>query len=374
MIKFLDLHKINSRFDNEFQNQLTQVLNSGQYILGDEVCKFENNFKFYCGTDYCIGTGNGLDALTMIFKAYIHLGILKPKDEVIVPANTYIASILAVINAGLTPVFVEPNLETYTIDPKKIEEKISKKTKAILAVHLYGQLAEMVELNINAQSNNLLLIEDAAQAHGAHMSINYAKGNFHNRMAGNLGDAAAFSFYPSKNLGALGDGGAVTTNDNTLADTILLLRNYGSAKKYYNQIVGINSRLDELQAAFLNVKLKHLDRDNIKRRLIASRYIHEIKNQKIELPKMEGKADHVFHLFVVQVSEREHFQNYLKERGVETGIHYPIPPHQQNALKNFKDLVLPITEEIHKNIVSLPISPVMEEKEVSQLIEILNAY
>lgn len=374
MIKFLDLHKINSRFEHEFKDQLTQILNSGQYILGDEVCKFENNFKSYCGTDYCIGTGNGLDALTMIFKAYIHLGILKPTDEVIVPANTYIASILAVINAGLTPVFVEPKLETYTIDPKKIEEKISKKTKAILAVHLYGQLAEMVALNTIAQLNNLLLIEDAAQAHGAQMSINDDDGNFHDKMAGNLGDSAAFSFYPSKNLGALGDGGAVTTNNKSLADTILLLRNYGSSKKYYNQIVGFNSRLDELQAAFLNMKLKHLDSDNIKRRLIASRYINEIKNKKIEIRKTDVIADHVFHLFVVRVKERDHFQNYLKENGVETGIHYPIPPHKQNALKNFNQLVLPITEEIHNNIISLPISPVMEEKEVSQLIEILNAY
>ncbi|MFD2824115.1 DegT/DnrJ/EryC1/StrS family aminotransferase [Lacinutrix iliipiscaria] len=366
MIKFLDLHKINARFEVQFQEQFKKFLKSGHYILGDQVALFESNYAKYCGTKHCIGISNGLDALILIFKAYKVLGKLKENDEVIVPANTYIASILPVIHNGLTPVFVEPDKETYNISTLEIEKHITPNTKAILAVHLYGQLANMKAINTIAKKHNLLVIEDAAQAHGAI--------NENGKKAGNLSDVAAFSFYPSKNLGALGDGGAVTTNNDVLAETIKKLRNYGASKKYVNELIGFNNRLDEIQAVFLNIKLKKLDEDNTIRRYIAKRYLSELNNEKVKLPFYNNALDHIFHLFVVLVEDREGFINYLKENQIETLIHYPIAPHQQDALKDYASLNLPITEHIHKTIVSLPISPVMNEKEVTKIINTINLY
>lgn len=365
MIKFLDLKKINKPYEPFFQEKLKKVLDNSWYILGKEVETFESSFANYCGTKYCIGVGNGFDALVLIFKGYIQLGKLQKGDEVIVPANTYIASILAILQADLVPVLVEPRLETYNIDPALISEKITSKTKAVLAVHLYGQLAEMDAINTIANQNNLLVIEDAAQAHGALLVF---------RKSGNLSNAAAFSFYPGKNLGALGDGGAVTTNDSELARTILLLRNYGSEKKYYNKYIGVNSRLDELQAAFLNLKLPNLDSDNVKRRAIAKRYLSEIKNDKIVLPFWDSSNNHVFHLFVIRTEHRSKLQEYLNQNNIETMIHYPIAPHKQKAFLNWNDLSFPITEKIHEEGLSLPVSPVLTNTEVSVIIEILNQY
>lgn len=365
MIKFLDLHKINLPYQAAFHEKMQQVLDKGWFILGDKVKTFESNFADYCGTKYCIGVGNGLDAMVLIFKAYIELGKLQKGDEVIVPANTYIASILAVLQADLVPVLVEPKLETYNLNPDLITEKITSKTKAILAVHLYGQLAEMDKINAIAKQHNLLVIEDSAQAHGA---------SFQNRKSGNWSDAAAFSFYPGKNLGALGDAGAITTNDDALAKVLFALRNYGSEQKYYNEFIGVNSRLDELQAAFLTVKLPHLDKENEARKSIVKRYLAAIKNDKITLPYWDGTNNHVFHLFVIRTENRQALQDYLKQNNIETLIHYPVPPHQQKALSQWNTLTFPITEKIHQEVLSLPLSPVMTEEEVGYVIEILNQY
>jgi dTDP-4-amino-4,6-dideoxygalactose transaminase len=366
MIPFLDLKKINEPYEAAFQEKLKVVLDTGWYILGNEVKEFENSFAKYCGTQYCIGTGNGFDALVLIFKGYIQLGKLKKGDEVIVPANTYIASILAVLQADLIPVLVEPKLETYNINPHLIQDKITPKTKAILVVHLYGQLAEMDAINEIAVANDLLVIEDAAQAHGAIRNQESA--------ISNQKSSVAYSFYPGKNLGALGDAGAVTTNDSELAKTIQSLRNYGSETKYYNDYIGVNSRLDELQAAFLNVKLPNLDLENEKRRKIAERYLSEIKNEKITLPFWDLSNNHVFHLFVIRTQNRTDMQNYLYENGIQTVIHYPVPPHNQKALSLWNHLSFPITQKIHDEVLSLPISPVLTMDEVSYIVAILNKY
>ena len=363
MIQFLDLKKINAPYETAFQEKLKLVLEKGWYILGNEVATFENNFAHYCSTKYCVGVGNGFDALVLIFKGYIQLGKLQKGDEVIVPANTYIASILAILEADLIPVLVEPKWETYNINPDLIPEKITSKTKAILAVHLYGQLAEMHAIIEIARQNNLLVIEDAAQAHGAVFEEQQT--------------AKAFSFYPGKNLGALGDGGAVTTNDAGLAKVIQSLRNYGSEVKYRNEYVGVNSRLDELQAAFLNVKLPNLDAENNIRKAIANRYLSEIKNDKIILPTLSSsgtKQSHVFHLFVIRTKNRDELQQYLLENGIQTMIHYPIPPHKQKAFLAWNNLSFPITEKIHNEVLSLPISPVLTVEEVRFIISILNNY
>ena len=365
MIHFLDLKKMNQAHEQQFEKKLKQFLASGWYVLGSETEKFEKDFADYCGTKYAIGVANGLDALILILKGYIQLGKLKKGDEVLVPANTYIASILAILQADLVPVLVEPDINTYNIDPRKIAEKITLKTKAILAVHLYGKLSDMPALAKICQANNLLLIEDSAQSHGAILE---------NKRAGNWGDAAGFSFYPSKNLGALGDAGAVTTNDQELAEVIVSLRNYGSEKKYHNQYIGINSRLDELQAAFLNVKLPTLDSDNEVRRTIAKRYLTEIKNPLITLPTWDESEMHVFHLFVIRTKKRNELQSYLLENEIQTMIHYPIPPHKQKALSEWNDLRFPITEQIHNEILSLPMSPVLTNDEVSQVIEAINKW
>ena len=366
MIHFLNLKKINQPFEVAFQKKMKQFLDGGWYILGNEVKQFETDFASYCGTKHCIGVGNGLDALVLIFKAYIHLGKLEKGDEVIVPANTYIASILAVLQADLVPVLVEPRLETYNINPEEIEAKITSKTKAILPVHLYGQLCEMKAINEIAQKHNLLVIEDAAQAHGSQFS--------ENEKAGNLSHASAFSFYPGKNLGALGDGGAITTNDDVLANVLFSMRNYGSKVKYENEIIGVNSRLDELQAAFLNIKLKQLDSENEFRRSMAKRYLSEIKNEKIIMPTWDFSQNHVFHLFVIRTSNRIDLQNYLKENGIETMIHYPIPPHKQKALSNWNNLSFPITEKIHDEVLSIPLNSGLKASEIQHIITILNQY
>ena len=366
MIHFLNLRKLNHPFEVAFQKKMKQFLDGGWYILGNEVKQFETDFASYCGTKHCIGVGNGLDALVLIFKAYIHLGKLEKGDEVIVPANTYIASVLAILQADLVPVLVEPRLETFNINPDEIEAKITSKTKAILPVHLYGQLAEMNAINAIAQKYNLLVVEDAAQAHGSQF--------LENKKAGNLSHAAAFSFYPGKNLGALGDAGAITTNDDALAAVLFSMRNYGSKVKYENEIIGVNSRLDELQAAFLNIKLKQLDSENEFRRSMARRYLSEIKNDKIIMPTWDLSQNHVFHLFVIRTSNRMHLQNYLKENGIEIMIHYPIPPHKQKALSNWNHLSFSITEKIHNEVLSIPLNSGLKASEIQHIITILNQY
>lgn len=359
MISFLDLHKINKPFEEDFQDKLKQVMDSGWYILGKEVKEFEKNFADYCKSKFCIGVGNGLDAITLSFLAYIENGNLQKGDEIIVPANTYIASILGILHAGLVPVLVEPDIESYNIDAKLIEQKISSKTKGILVVHLYGQLANMDDIIEIAYKHDLLIVEDCAQAHG----LNF-KGS-HTR---------TFSFYPGKNLGALGDGGAVITNDEKLSETIYKLRNYGSEKKYYNEFIGFNSRLDEIQAAFLNCKLSSLESDNEKRRLVAKSYFSEIKNDKIILPKVVNFDDHVFHLFVIRCEDRDKLQSYLLNNDIQTLIHYPVPPHKQKALESWNNFSFPITEKIHKDVLSLPMSPAMTNDEVNKVIQILNNF
>ncbi|SFA51815.1 dTDP-4-amino-4,6-dideoxygalactose transaminase [Anoxybacillus pushchinoensis] len=363
MIPFLDLKKINLQYKEEIEVAIARVLESGWYILGNEVASFEEEFAQYCGVKHCIGVANGLDALTLIIRAYG----FGPGDEIIVPANTYIASILAISANGATPVLVEPDISTYNINPSLIEEKITERTKAILVVHLYGQSANMDPILEIAKKYNLKVIEDAAQAHGA---------VYGDKRAGSLGDAAGFSFYPSKNLGALGDGGAITTNDDELAEKLRALRNYGSHEKYKNLFKGVNSRLDEMQAAILRVKLKYLDKDNEKRRQIAKYYLNHIKNEKVILPIIESgnRLSHVWHLFVVRVENRERFQKYLKENGIQTIIHYPIPPHKQKAYEEWKHCSFSISEEIHKTVISLPISPVLALEHAKKIVKVVNKY
>jgi dTDP-4-amino-4,6-dideoxygalactose transaminase len=359
MIPFLDINAINKPYESAFHDKLQSVMDKGWYILGKEVTIFEENFAKYCGMNYGVGLANGLDAIILIFKAYIELGILQKGDEIIVPANTYIASILGIVHADLVPVLVEPNIDTYNIDPDLIEAKISSKTKGILVVHLYGQLSPMDRIIEIGCKHNLLIVEDAAQGHGLTFKGSHS---------------SAFSFYPGKNLGALGDGGAVITNDKELAQTIKSLSNYGSQTKYYNDYKGVNSRLDELQAAFLNCKLPHLDDDNEKRRAVAKRYLTEIKNDKIILPFWDFSNNHVFHLFVIRTKNRSHLQDYLTKNNIQTLIHYPLPPHKQKALVEFSHLSLPITEQIHEEVLSIPISPVMSDESATFVSKILNQY
>ncbi|MDP2688316.1 MAG: DegT/DnrJ/EryC1/StrS family aminotransferase [Aequorivita sp.] len=366
MIPFLDIKAINQRFENNFQKAFKQFLDSGYYILGNQVKEFEEAFANYCGVKHCIGVGNGLDALRLILEGYKILGKLKNGDEVLVASNTYIATIIAIKQTGMVPVLVEGNVSSYNFDIPSLKNSLTPKTKAIMPVHLYGQLAPMDEILKIAKKNNILLIEDAAQAHGAK--------NSEGKLAGNIGDAAGFSFYPTKNLGALGDGGAVTTNDDALAEVIKKLRNYGSSSKYVNEFLGINSRLDEVQAAFLNCKLPALDVDNNRRREIAKKYISEIKNKKIKLPEWDGSGNHIFHLFVVRVKDRADFIEFLNRNEIGSLIHYPIPPHKQKALSEYSHLSFPITEKIHEEVVSIPISPVFSEEDVDRVISGLNRY
>ena len=367
MIKFLDLKAINAQYQDELDEAYQRVIESGWYILGNEVQQFESRFAQYCGTKHSIGVGNGLEALILIFRALKELYQWKDFDEVIVPANTYIASVLSITQNELTPVFVEPDASTYNLDPEKVKEKITNKTRAILAVHLYGQVSDLDAIASIANENNLLLVEDSAQSHGAIEPKSKNK-------AGNVGVASGFSFYPGKNLGALGDAGAITTNSDELADTIKSLRNYGSHKKYHNDIKGVNSRLDELQAAFLNVKLNYLDAENKARREVAKKYLEGIKHPEIILPQVKDWDAHVFHLFVVRCNKREQLANYLLANSIQTVIHYPIPPHQQKAYQEFNHLSLPLTEKIHKEVLSLPISPVLKDEEIDKIITVINKF
>ena len=365
MIPFLNFNDINVPYKKELMDAISDVIDSGNYILGEKVKLFEKKFAQYCGVKYVIGTGNGLDALSLIIRAYKELGIFHEGDEVLVPANTYIASILAISENRLEPVLVEPDLKTYNIDTNLLEQKITSKTKAIMVVHLYGQVGYSDNIQKIAQKNNLKIIEDCAQAHGA---------MYENRKVGNLGDVAGFSFYPSKNLGALGDGGAVTTNDKKLAEVIRALRNYGSHEKYHNKYKGINSRLDEIQAVVLIVKLKYLDKEIKRRREIAARYLSEIKNKKLILPEVLNSEAHVWHLFVVRVGDREAFQKHLIDSGIGTLIHYPLPPHKQLAYKEWNNQNYPITEEIHETVISLPLNPSLTDEEVSEIVKVCNLF
>ena len=361
MIPFLDVGAINSRFKDELELAMKQVLESGWYILGEKSRAFEKAFAEYCGIEHCIGCGNGLDALRLGIKA---LGFGE-NDEIIVPANTYIASILAISDNGCKPIFVEPSLQTYNIDVERIESAITPRTKAVLVVHLYGQVVEMQKVWELAQKYNLAIIEDCAQAHGA---------IYQGKRVGTLGDVAGFSFFPGKNLGALGDGGAVITKHKDVAERVKALGNYGSHKKYVNLYKGLNSRLDELQAAFLEIKLKHLDSDNESRRAVAKFYRENITNNKIILPECVSEEGHAWHLFVLRCEERDRFQAYLKDNGIETIIHYPIPPHKQEAYKEYNHLSLPITEKIHREVLSLPISPVMSKEQAEEVVRVVNRF
>ena len=363
-IPFLNLKKINAPYKEKYISITKKFIENGWYILGDGVKEFENQFKLYCETKYCLGVANGLDALHLIFKGYIELGKLKEGDHVIVPANTYIASILSVTNNNLKPIFIEPDYD-FNINPENILSNITPKTKAVMCVHLYGRVCQMNKIKNICDKNKLLLIEDSAQAHG---------GMLKNKRVGSFGNASGFSFYPGKNLGSLGDAGAITTNDDNLYKIIYKLRNYGSEKKYHNSFKGINSRIDEIQALFLLEKLKNLDKDNFKRTQIAASYLNGINNKKVILPPKFTNGSHVWHLFTVLVEERDKFIFYLSKKGVETVIHYPIPPHKQKAFNEFKNLKLPITEKIHQQTVSLPMDPTLSNDEINYIIDTVNKY
>lgn len=369
MIPFLDLKNINQQYRNELIEACTRVIDSGWYIGGKELESFEQNFANYCGTQFAIGVANGLDALILTLRAWKELGEVKEGDEVIVPSNTYIASILAITANNLTPVLVEPDLNTYNIDPIKIQQAITTKTRVILPVHLYGQLANMPKIMEIAKQHNLLVLEDSAQSHGAKLQ---------GKKAGNWGDASGFSFYPGKNLGALGDAGAITTNDAELAGMLKALRNYGSYEKYKNLVPGVNSRLDEIQAAMLDIKLKYLDQETQHRRQIANLYFNGIKNPLVKLPLMDVDAEmyeqHVWHLFVIRTKNREALQKYLADNGVQTLIHYPIPPHKQQAYKEWNDLSFPISEQIHEEVMSLPIGPTLSWEDAEKVIQLCNSF
>lgn len=362
MIKFLDLQAINARYKEDIKSTISGVVESGYYILGQKVSEFESEFSSFCGTKYSVGVGNGLDALSLIMMA-MDIGY---GDEVIVPVNSYIASALAISSVGANPVFVDADVNTFNINLDLVEQSITKKTKAIMIVHLYGRAVDMKKVFDLAKKYNLRVIEDAAQAHGA---------VYMNKRVGSFGSAAAFSFYPGKNLGALGDGGAVTTDDENLAKKIKMLSNYGSIEKYVHLTKGKNSRLDELQAAVLSVKLKRLDFDNERRRDIAAKYLRYIKNSYITLPAVPAdRSSHVWHVFAIRCQRRDELQTYLTEHGIQSLIHYPIPIHKQPAYKEFSNLSFPVAEEIAKDVLSIPISPVLTDTEVNTVIEQLNRF
>jgi dTDP-4-amino-4,6-dideoxygalactose transaminase len=364
-IPFLDYKAVNAPYFDEIQEAMMRVVKSGWYVLGPEVSAFEKELAHYCGAKHCVGVSSGLDALILILEAWIELGKIDRGDEVIVPANTYIATILAITKAGLSPVLVEPNLDDYNISCDKIEKAITTRTKLILPVHLYGQCADMDKINAIAKRYKLLVIEDAAQAQGA-----LYKGS----RAGSLGDAAAHSFYPGKNLGAIGEAGAVTTSDSELAEMISKLRNYGSEKKYHNEVKGLNNRIDELQASILRVKLRYLDRDNCHRQDVAQTYLQEIHHPMVTLPVIKNEGIPCWHLFVVRVPNRESWMSYLGDKGIETAIHYPIPPHRQPAYSEWSHLHYPITEKIHEEIFSLPMSPAHSVEEARYVARMINAF
>ena len=364
-VPYLDLGGINARDRDELIAAFTRVLDSGWYVLGKEVESFEREYAAYCGTRHCVGVGNGLEALVLILRAWMELGVLKTGDEVIVPANTYIATILAITENGLTPVLVEPELGTCNLDTGLIEKHLSPRTRAILPVHLYGQTADMTAINAIARRHGLKVIEDCAQAHGARHA---------GARAGALGDAAGHSFFPSKNFGALGDAGAVTTNEDALAEALRAIRNYGSHRKYENIYKGVNSRLDELQAALLRVKLGRIDADNQRRRDIASRYLSELRHPHITLPVAGANNEPVWHVFVVRAAPRAALQAHLQQQHIGTLIHYPVPPHQQSAYREWNARSYPLTEQIHREVLSLPISPVMSDAEVAAVVAACNAW
>ncbi len=366
MVSFLNLREINKEFESGFKKSLELILKNGWYIHGKELEEFENEFANFCQVKNCIGVANGLDAISLIFKSMIELKILDIGDEVLVPSNTFIASILAISCNNLTPVFVEPSFETYNIDPNEIESKIGPKTKAILVVHLYGQLAPMDEILSIAKKFNLKVIEDCAQAHGAESRDG--------KIAGSFGFASAFSFYPGKNLGALGDGGAVVTNDDSFANIIRAMSNYGSFEKYIHDYKGVNSRLDEIQASFLRLKLQKLNLHNKRRQEIAVRYLNGINNSKIILPFYSYPKSHVWHLFVIRTDDRNSLKKYLESCDIQTAIHYPIPPHKQFCYKEFIDLKLPISEKIHEQVLSLPLNTIITNEEIDIVIEAINNY
>lgn len=365
MIKFLDIQKITQQYAPEIHDAVSRVIDAGWYLLGEEVTQFEKSYATYIGTDCCIGVANGLDALRIILRAYIEMGVMQPGDEIIVPANTYIASILAVSDNGLVPVLVEPDITTYQIDDQKIEAVITSKTKGIMIVHLYGQCAYTDKIGNLCTQYGLKLIEDNAQSHGC---------KFNGKKTGALGDAAGHSFYPGKNLGALGDAGAVTTNDKELGEVVRILANYGSSVKYRFDYQGYNSRLDELQAAVLDVKLPHLDSETTRRREVAAYYLEHITHPDITLPMVNDWNAHVFHLFIIRSAKRDELQSYLRKKGIQTLIHYPIPPHKQKAYSAWNDFSFPITEKIHTEVLSLPISAVITDGEVKTIVDAVNAF
>lgn len=364
-IPFLNLKRENERYASEIKEAVSRVTDSGWYILGEEKACFEQEYATYCGVKHCIGVGNGLDAIRLILMAFLEQGVMREGDEVILPANTFIATALAVSQCGLIPVFADCDITTYNISPESVIEKITSRTKAIIAVHLYGQIAAMDELKQIAIQHNLKLIEDAAQAHGA---------VYNGKKAGNLSDAAAFSFYPVKNLGALGDAGAVTTDDEELARIVRSLSNYGSDRKYIHECKGLNSRLDEIQAAVLSVKLKHLDRDNQRRKEIAAYYYANIKNVNILLPDNKDSLSHVFHLYIIRTNNRERLQLYLSEKGIQTQIHYPIAIHKQPAYYGWEELNLPAAEQLQDEVLSLPLYGSLTDDELYRIVETLNNY
>ena len=365
MVSFLDLQAINAQYQAELKQACADVIDSGWYVRGENVSAFEKEFAEYCGTKYCVGVANGLDALTLTLRAWKELGKLKAGDEVIVQANTYIASILAITENDLIPVFVEPDEVTYNLSAEKISEAITDKTRAILPVHLYGLISPMHEIMAIAEKHNLLVLEDCAQSHGA--AIDDVR-------CGAFGHVGAFSFYPGKNLGALGDAGAITTNDHELAETVKALGNYGSVEKYKNDFLGVNSRLDEIQAAMLRVKLRHLDHETAIRKNIAATYLAKIENEDVILPHSSSMESHVWHLFVIRTKHRTLLEEYLKENGIQSLIHYPLPPHKQLAYKQYANLKLPLTEKIHDEVLSIPFHQCMNETDINHVIETINAF
>jgi dTDP-4-amino-4,6-dideoxygalactose transaminase len=365
MIRFLDLKNVNSQYEIDLKKAASRVIDSGWYILGSELETFERDYAAFCGVRYCLGVSNGLDALRLIFKSYMEMGLMQKGDEVIVPANTYIASVLAISDNDLVPVIVEPNEETFNLDSSLLNQALTKKTKAVLTVHLYGQISIDQQMLNFCSKNNLKLIEDAAQSHGA---------IWNNKISGGIGDAAAHSFYPGKNLGAIGDAGAVSTNDHILAKTISALRNYGSEERYKNIYQGLNCRLDEIQAAFLSVKLKYIKTDIKKRREIANYYLKNIQNKDLILPVAMEQQGHVWHLFVLRTNKREELQNYLNRNNIQTIIHYPIPPHKQFSYPEFKSLSFPIAEKLSNEVLSLPMDPTITTKDLDIIIDALNNF
>lgn len=365
MIPFLSLKQVTDKYSAEIHEAVSRVIDSGWYLQGQENENFERDYSKYIGTKHTIGVANGLDALIWIFRAYKELGVMRDGDEVIVPANTYIATILAITENNLVPILVEPSIDTYQIDDSLIEERITARTKAICIVHLYGQCAYTEKIGELCKKYDLKLVEDNAQAHGC---------IFNGKKTGSIGDAAGHSFYPGKNLGALGDAGAVTTNDSQLAEAIRSLANYGSSRKYVFKYMGRNSRLDEIQAAILDVKLRHLDEDVALRKQIAKYYIEHISNPRIILPKVFDWQQHVFHIFTIRCAERGRLQQYLTDNGIQTNIHYPIPPHKQECFKAWNCMILPVTEKIHAEELSLPMSPVMNVVDVKYVVDVINNY